>query len=85
MFPKVIEKLIPSYFQLEDKHVIEEILNCLTEPKSAKELASIVSCSVRTVKDKYLVKMIQAEVIAMTLPEKPTSKKQKYRLIFDNE
>ena len=73
----------PKLFQEKDKDVINAILNALTEPKSAKELASIVSCSVRTIKDKYLDKMLQAEVIDMTVPDKPTSRNQKYRLLYE--
>lgn len=83
LFPKLIDELIPSHFQEKDKDVINAILNALTEPKSAKELASIVSCSVRTIKDKYLDKMLQAEVIDMTVPDKPTSRNQKYRLLYE--
>ncbi len=83
LFPKLIDELIPSHFQEKDKDVINAILNALTEPKSAKEHASIVSCSVRTIKDKYLDKMLQAEVIDMTVPDKPTSRNQKYRLLYE--
>src|SRR5574344_569688 len=82
-FPKSFTKLIPSYFQDSDINSIETILNSLVEPKSAKELASIMSCSTRTLKDKYLDKMIKADVIEMTIPDKPNSNKQKYRLVTD--
>lgn len=79
-FPKMLDKLIPDYFLEKDRSVIEMIVNSLTEPKSAKELASTVICSVRTMKDKYLDKMLKAGIIAMTIPDKPTSSKQKYKL-----
>ncbi|MDM8336920.1 RNA-binding domain-containing protein [Mediterranea massiliensis] len=82
-FPKSLDKLIPGYFGEEDKNSILLILNSLIEPKSAKELALIMSCSIRTVKDKYLEKMLQSEVIAMTIPDKPTSSRQKYKLIME--
>ena len=59
------------------------ILSNLLEPKSAKELASIVTYSVRTMKDKYLIKMLQAGVITMTILDKPTSSKQKYKLVIE--
>jgi len=74
-------KLIPSYFQVDEKDAIEVILKSLVEPKSAKEQALILSCSIRTLKDKYLDKMFQAGVVEYTIPEKPTSNKQKYKLI----
>lgn len=79
MFPK----LFPSYFQEKDKDVIEVILNVLVEPKSAKDIAEMISCSTRTVKDKYLDKMLQAGVIVMTIPDKPTSRNQKYKIQID--
>ena len=83
LFPKLIDELIPSHFQEKEKDVVSAILNALTELKSAKELASIASCSVRTIKDKYLDKMLQAGVIDMTIPDKPTSRNQRYRLLHD--
>ncbi len=79
-FPKLIDKLIPRYFNIGEKDAIELVLNSLNEPKSAKELASIMACSTRTLKDKYLDKMLQAEIISMTIPDKPTSSKQQYKL-----
>ena len=51
--------------------------------KSAKDLASLVTCSVRTMKDKYLTKMLQTGVITMTILDKPTSSKQKYKLVIE--
>lgn len=84
-FPKSFPKLIPSYFQEKDMNSIETILKSLGEPKSAKELASIMSCSTRTLKDKYLDKMMQAGVIEMTIPDKPNSNKQKYKLVTDHQ
>ena len=83
IFPKMIDKLIPCCFQYEDKDAIERILGSLTEPKSARELAKVVKCFVRTIKEKYLYKLIQAGLIVMTIPDKPTSKNQKYKLKMD--
>lgn len=83
LFPKLIDELIPSHFQEKEKDVVSAILNALAEPKSAKELASIASCSVRTIKDKYLDKMLQGGVIDMTIPDKPTSRNQRYRLLHE--
>lgn len=80
IFPKLIDKLIPTYIQEKDRDIVVAILSALVEPKSAKDLASIASCSVRTIKDKYLDKMLEAEVITMTIPDKPTSRNQKYKM-----
>lgn len=82
-FPKLIDKLIPSCFQVKEKDTVEAILKQLAEPKSAKELASAISLSTRTIKDKYLDKMLKIGVIVMTIPDKPQSSKQKYKLILD--
>lgn len=83
LFPKLLDKLIPSYFQEKDKGELEVILEALIEPRSAKELSVLVSCSIRTLKDKYLEKMLMAKVITMTVPDKPTSRNQKYKLLID--
>ena len=83
LFPKLIDELIPSHFQEKEKDVVSAIFNALTEPKSAKELASIASCSVRTIKEKYLDKMLQTGVIDMTIPDEPTSRNQRYRLMHE--
>ena len=83
LFPKLIDELISSHFQEKEKDVVSAILNALTEPKSAKELASIASCSVRTIKDKYLDKILRTGVIDMTIPDKPTSRNQRYRLMHE--
>lgn len=84
-FPKSFPKLIPSCFQDKERDTIEIILKSLDEPKSAKELVAIVSCSIRTVKDKYLEKLLQVGIIAMTIPDKPTSSKQRYKLVMNQE
>jgi hypothetical protein len=34
-------------------------------------------------KDKYLIKMLQADVITMTILDKPTSSKQRYKLVIE--
>ena len=83
IFPKLIDKLIPTYIQEKDRDIVVAILSALVEPKSAKDLASIASCSVRTIKDKYLDKMLESEVITMTIPDKPTSRNQKYKIHID--
>lgn len=82
-FPKLFPKLFPDYFQIEEQDTIKIILENLIEPKSANELASIISCSTRTLKDKYLDKMLMSGIVAMTIPDKPTSSKQKYKLVTE--
>ena len=42
---------------------------------------SEVDTILNLVGDKYLDKMLQAEVISMTIPDKPTSRNQKYKLV----
>lgn len=82
LFPMLFPKLIPAFFQENDAKDIELLLKSLIEPKSTKELASVMSCSTRTVRDKYLDKMLQAGVVAMTIPDKPKSSKQQYKIAF---
>ena len=82
LFPKLFPKLIPSYFPEDKEKTLEIILASLAEPKSAKELASICKCSIRTLKNNYLNKMMQAGVISMTISDKPTSRNQKYKLVI---
>ena len=82
LFPKLFPKLIPSYFPEDKEKALEIILASLAEPKSAKELALICKCSIRTLKKNYLNKMMQAGVISMTISDKPTSRNQKYKLVI---
>ena len=82
-FLSCFPKLFPDYFQIEEQDTIKIILENLIEPKSANELASIISCSTRTLKDKYLDKMLLSGIVAMTIPDKPTSSKQKYKLVTE--
>ncbi|MCC4771305.1 hypothetical protein FXV91_14375 [Methanosarcina sp. DH2] len=49
--------------------------------KSPSDLRSILNIKHRpTFRDNYLHPALNAELIEMTIPEKPTSNKQKYRL-----
>lgn len=84
-FSKILSKLIPSYFQDDDKEELMHILTLLKAPESATTLAKELGYETRTFKGKYISKMMQAGVVAMTIPEKPTSGKQKYRIVTEDE
>ena len=84
-FSKILSKLIPSYFQDDDKEELMHILTLLKTPESATTLAKELGYETRTFKGKYISKMMQAGVVAMTIPEKPTSGKQKYRIVTEDE
>ncbi len=80
---KLFTKLIPSYFQEDERNTINNILNQLQEPTSAADIAKILKLEPRTLKNRYFKKMMQAGVIAMTIPDKPNSNKQKYKLVIE--
>lgn len=84
MFTKLFTKLIPSYFQEEEKETIGHILNILQEPTSASEMAKILKLPPRNLKNRYISKMLQAGIITMTIPDKPNSRNQKYKLVEDH-
>ena len=79
-FPKLFTKLIPSYFKEEEKETIGHILNTLQEPTSASDMAKTLKLSPRNLKNRYINKMILAGVLEMTIPDKPNSRSQKYRI-----
>ena len=55
------------------------IINFCKEPHSRKEIADYVGMKdVRYLRDAYLIKLLENKLIKMTLPDKPTSKNQKY-------
>ena len=80
-FTKSFTKLIPSCFKEDERDNITCILNLLQEPTSATDIAKVLKLESRTVKNRYLNKMLKAEVISMTIPDKPNSNKQKYKLV----
>ncbi len=80
-FPKLLDRVIPNLFSVEEMERVDLVLRCLVEPKSANEIAELLNCSTRTAKDRYISKLLNAEVIEMTIPDKPTSSKQRYRLV----
>ena len=59
--------------------VQEKILSFCAEPKSRKEIMDFVGVHRRaTFYDHYLLPLLSSEKLAMTLPDKPNSPKQKY-------
>lgn len=80
-FTKIITKLIPTYFPVKEKKNLSLIIRNLIEPQRATVLASLLGITVRTLRNRYLSKMLYAGVIALTIPHKPTSRNQQYCLI----
>lgn len=88
-FPEILDKLCPSRdqvgVQVYNQEELLKLLNALKTEQSAQALAELLSTSSRTVKRKYLSPLLAAGIIALTIPDKPQSSKQKYKLILDNE
>lgn len=79
-FTKLFTKLIPTYFQESEAQHLERLLLHLSVPQSANTLAQLMGCNSRTMRNRYLNKMIEAGVIEFEIPDKPTSRNQKYKL-----
>lgn len=62
--------------QLNDIEV--KILDFCFEPKSTKELAELLEFKERKSVSRYLTVLLREGRIAMTIPNKPNSSKQKY-------
>ena len=62
--------------QLNDTEI--KILDFCLEPKSTKELAKLLQFKGRKSVSKYLTVLLREGRIAMTIPDKPNSSKQKY-------
>ena len=59
--------------------LLEKLLEYCTEPRSRKEMQEF--CGIRTEKyfrEQIIKPMLEAKLIAKTIPDKPTSAKQKY-------
>ena len=54
------------------------MLNYCSEPKSRREIAEMLNVEEYYVARRYINPLVGAGVLAMTLPEKPRSKDQKY-------
>lgn len=81
---KLMSKLIPSHFQVEEQKKLELLIKSLGQPKKASELAAILSCSDCQVKRRYLNKLVNTGVVKQTIPDKPTSSNQQYILADDS-
>ena len=77
---KLLTKLIPNYFSVREEKNLVLLLACLVEPQSASALSQRLGLTDRTLRNRYLSKLLQAAVIERTIPEKPTSRNQRYKL-----
>ena len=79
-----ISKIFPRYFQVISKSDYEKLALCIVRcatPISAKEmLDNIEDITFKQLKNKYLQPLLDIGLIAMTMPDKPTSKNQRYIL-----
>ncbi len=74
------EKLnINAHSNLDSRSIDERILDFCATPKNKEEIADILNISTSYyVVTKYLKPLVEAGKLAMTIPEKPKSKHQKY-------
>lgn len=79
-FTKIFTKLVPEYFPTKEEKNLSVLIRHLVAPQKASELSVLLGITDRTLRNKYLTKMLQAGVIELTIPEKPTSRNQRYRL-----
>lgn len=81
---KKMSKLCPSYVQDMTQTEVENMAKCLLraikEISAQNMLDGIEDISYKHLRRKYLDKLLDMGVVVMTIPEKPTSSKQKYRL-----
>ena len=81
---KKISKLCPSYVQDMTQTEVENMAKCLLraikEISAQNMLDGIEDISYKHLRRKYLDKLLDMGAVVMTIPEKPTSSKQKYRL-----
>ena len=79
-----LSKSCPRYVQDMSKMELENMAVCLlrsTEEISASDmLEGIENVSYKHLRRKYLNKLLEMKVVMMTMPDKPTSKNQKYIL-----
>lgn len=79
-----MSKLCPSYVQDMTQTEVENMAKCLLraikEISAQNMLVGIEDISYKHLRRKYLDKLLDMGVVVMTIPEKPTSSKQKYRL-----
>lgn len=81
---KKMSKLCPSYVQDMTQTEVENMAKCLLraikEISAQNMLDGIEDISYKHLRRKYLDKLLNMGAVVMTIPEKPTSSKQKYRL-----
>ena len=79
-----ISKLCPSYVQDMTQTEVENMAKCLLraikEISAQNMLDGLEDISYKHLRRKYLDKLLDMGAVVMTIPEKPTSSKQKYRL-----
>lgn len=79
-----MSKLCPSYVQDMTQTEVENMAKCLLraikEISAQNMLVGIEDISYKHLRRKYLDKLLDMGAVVMTIPEKPTSSKQKYRL-----
>lgn len=79
-----MSKLCPSYVQDMTQTEVENMAKCLLraikEISAQNMLDGIEDISYKHLRRKYLDKLLNMGAVVMTIPEKPTSSKQKYRL-----
>ena len=79
-----MSKSCPSHVQVMSKLQLENLAICLlrsVKEVSAQEmLEGLEEVSIKHLKRKYLDKLLAMGAVVMTIPEKPTSSKQKYIL-----
>lgn len=79
-----MSKLYPSYVQDMTQTEVENMAKCLLraikEISAQNMLDGIEDISYKHLRRKYLDKLLDMGAVVMTIPEKPTSSKQKYRL-----
>ncbi len=69
--------------ETDDMTVEDKILHFCTEPKSKEEISEVLDIKTPYyVITKYIKPLIEAEKLAMTIPEKPKSKYQKYYTLY---
>lgn len=79
-FTKLFTKLVPEFFPEKEEKNLSLLIRNLVVPKKASELSALLGITDRTLRNRYLKKMLLAGVIELTIPDKPTSRSQRYRL-----
>lgn len=77
---KIFTKLVPDYFPSKEEENLSVLIRSLIEPQKATDLSALLGLTDRTLRNRYLAKMLRAGVIELTIPDKPTSRNQRYRL-----